>query len=118
MGDAEYGTCNICGKKAMVNKKYYYYNIPCECHNKGHFDIVYYCKDCQPQPPKQTKITLSYENALYLSNLISKAELENEKNSTSQITKPTVSLRTIETVETKNDNTLKIVSSSLNKSIT
>ena len=37
----EIGTCSICGKEHVpVNRKYYRYNIPCECCIGKHFEIV------------------------------------------------------------------------------
>ena len=53
MQSAELGTCSICRKEhVLVTRKYYHYNIPCECCNGNlHFEIVWYCKDCIPKPP-------------------------------------------------------------------
>lgn len=59
----EYGKCQICSKEAPLRRKYYHYNIECECCSSGgkpqHFEIVWYCKDCQPKPPRKVTIHLS-----------------------------------------------------------
>lgn len=56
MVSVEFGTCSICGKKSIVGRKYYYYDIVCTCcisSEKKHFEIVWYCPDCTPVPPKK-----------------------------------------------------------------
>ena len=72
MGDCEYGYCDICGKKATLLRKYYYYKIDgitCDCcssggKNKGqHFEIVRYCKNCVPEPPMGIKMTFNGKTA-------------------------------------------------------
>lgn len=51
-GDQELTRCSICGHKSVVERKYYYYDINCECCNgKHHFEIVRYCSKCKPEPP-------------------------------------------------------------------
>jgi len=60
-GDVEYGKCDVCRNDNFITRKYYYYNIKCECHSPQHFDIVYHCSDCEPIPPKTTKIELKVE---------------------------------------------------------
>lgn len=53
-GDVESGTCAVCSKEGPIDRKYYYYDIVCECCNNKddeHFEIVYHCKDCKPKPP-------------------------------------------------------------------
>ena len=55
----EKGKCDICGKEANIKRKYYYYNIECDCHSPKHFEIVYHCKDCVPRPPYETKAVFS-----------------------------------------------------------
>lgn len=52
MGDIEMGYCDICHKRAELQRKYYNYPINCECcGGQYHFEIVKYCKDCKPIPP-------------------------------------------------------------------
>ena len=58
MGEIEFGVCDMCNDHAEVQRKYYHYDIKCECHSPDHFEIVYYCKDCEPEPPKKTTITI------------------------------------------------------------
>ena len=49
----ENATCDICGEYRQVNRKYYYYPINCECcDGTTHFEIVRYCKNCTPVPPR------------------------------------------------------------------
>lgn len=39
--EIEIGTCSMCGKEhTQVNRKYYRYDIPCECCIGEHFEIV------------------------------------------------------------------------------
>ena len=54
MNDIEISYCDICYEKAQVKRKYYYYEIDCECCGSphGHFEIVKYCNKCEPKPPK------------------------------------------------------------------
>lgn len=62
-GDIESGTCDICKAESVpVSRKYYYYDIECDCCNSkedDHFEIVFYCKDCKPKPPSQVTCVLS-----------------------------------------------------------
>ena len=59
MGDINVTKCNMCGKVAQVNRKYYHYNIQCECHSPNHFEIVEHCRECVPFEPKTTVYTLN-----------------------------------------------------------
>lgn len=59
MGAVEYGECDICKREASLNRKYYRYNIPCDCCNDEHFEIVRYCNKCDPKPPKVVKVVIS-----------------------------------------------------------
>ena len=53
MGDIEIGYCDICHNKTQVTRQYYHYDINCECcGGPHHFEIVKYCKECKPRPPK------------------------------------------------------------------
>ena len=62
-GMIEIGKCDMCKlENVQLWRKYYYYDIKCECHSNTHFEIVTYCKDCIPQEPRETKITLKTEN--------------------------------------------------------
>jgi len=59
MSDVEYGKCDICGNDNILSRKYYYYDIKCDCCNSkddNHFEIVKYCNKCKPKPPQ--KITV------------------------------------------------------------
>ena len=52
--DIEVDYCDICHKQKQVQRKYYHYGIDCLCCGspQGHFEIVRYCEDCEPVPPK------------------------------------------------------------------
>ena len=52
--DMEIDYCDICHQKKPISRKYYYYGINCKCCGspRGHFEIVRYCEDCEPVPPK------------------------------------------------------------------
>lgn len=62
MGEIEFGKCPYCRQEKPLQRKYFYYDINCECHSPQHFEIVWHCKDCIPQEPKETKITIKTEN--------------------------------------------------------
>jgi len=55
-GEIEVGHCDICKTpRVHIGRKYYRYDIKCTCCNgkdDDHFEIVYYCKNCEPQPPR------------------------------------------------------------------
>lgn len=51
-GDIEIGICNICGQHTQVSRRYYHYDVKCNCCNGKHFEIVKYCEECEPNPPK------------------------------------------------------------------
>ena len=62
-GDIEVGECDICKKQdVQLSRQYYYYLVKCECHSPQHFEIVCYCKDCEPVEPKTTKLTIRTES--------------------------------------------------------
>ena len=59
-GEMEYGTCEVCGKKAPLSRKYRRFdNIDCECHGPHHFDMMRVCKDCEDEAKFPSHTTLS-----------------------------------------------------------
>ena len=61
--EIEIDYCDICHKKTQVSRKYYHYNIACECCGSTHFEIVRYCKNCTPRPPYRiSAIVEPYDN--------------------------------------------------------
>ena len=50
-GEIEVGHCDICKTpRVHIGRKYYRYDIKCTCCNgkdDDHFEIVYYCKNCE-----------------------------------------------------------------------
>jgi len=59
MGDVEYGKCDICGNDSSLSRKYYYYDIKCDCCNSkddNHFEYVSYCDKCEPKPPQKISV--------------------------------------------------------------
>ncbi len=57
-GDIEHSKCDICGTVGSVSRKYYHYNIQCQCCNDqtdDHFEIVRHCNKCKPKPPAAIK---------------------------------------------------------------
>ena len=55
MDSSEFGTCDMCKKEDSINREYYYYEFECDCCNKKqdpHFEIVRYCNNCVPRPPR------------------------------------------------------------------
>lgn len=61
-GDIEIDKCGTCKQVKPVSRKYYYYDIKCECCNNNHFVIVKHCSDCLPVEPTHTKIELKTSN--------------------------------------------------------
>lgn len=58
-GEIESGTCDICGTDNVpLNRKYYHYDIKCECHSPSHFEMVRHCKYCVPEEPRVSKFTV------------------------------------------------------------
>lgn len=57
MSDVLFGKCPICGKEAVLDRTYFYYNIPCECcgckkdGKDMHFVMVEHCENCIPDIP-------------------------------------------------------------------
>lgn len=60
-GAIEVGKCDICGNTRPLQRKYYHYNIQCECHSPQHFEFVSHCEHCVPKEPEFTKLTVSTE---------------------------------------------------------
>lgn len=61
-GNNEYGVCRFCNTVGNVNRKYYRYDVKCDCCNSKndyHFEYVKHCNSCEPKPP--TKITVHLE---------------------------------------------------------
>ena len=57
----EHGTCEYCGIKGPINRKYFKYGIHCECHSPEHFELVFHCDKCEPIDPGIQKIKLTKE---------------------------------------------------------
>lgn len=64
MNDIEVNYCDICHKKKQIKRKYYYYDINCDCCGspRGHFEIVKYCDECIPKPSKRINIIMEPYN--------------------------------------------------------
>lgn len=58
MNNTEYGICDICGREANLQRKYYHFNIKCECHLPTHSEMIKYCSDCVPLRPAETTIEI------------------------------------------------------------
>lgn len=46
-GEIEVGRCDICGEVKPLRRKYYHYDIKCDCHSPKHFEIVMHWLDCE-----------------------------------------------------------------------
>lgn len=58
----EIGTCEVCGREnVQLARKYYHYDIKCACHSPNHFEIVFYCKNCEPKELDETTIQFKDE---------------------------------------------------------
>lgn len=60
-GEVEFGKCDVCHIEKPLERKYYYYAINCECHSPKHFELVRHCKDCIPNKPLLTNLTIKSE---------------------------------------------------------
>ncbi len=71
MGDIEVGRCDICGNSEQLTRKYYHYEINCQCHGPKHFEIVK-CSNCTfaftQDVPDQNDIAEYYHHADYVSH--------------------------------------------------
>lgn len=62
-GEMMVGKCEVCGKENVaLERTYFRYDIPCECHGPSHFICVDHCKDCVPKEPRESKVTLKTED--------------------------------------------------------
>lgn len=61
-GSIEVGACDICKETTQVTRRYYNYDICCECHSPNHFELVKYCNKCTPVEPTVTTVKLSTSN--------------------------------------------------------
>lgn len=62
-GDIEFGTCDVCHQDKNLNRKYYRYNIQCDCCNSkkdNHFEIVRHCNTCVPAPPINVLVNMKH----------------------------------------------------------
>jgi len=48
-------------KDTQLNRKYYKYDIKCNCCNgefDNHFEIIKYCNNCEPKPPEKISVNI------------------------------------------------------------
>jgi len=56
----EVGECSVCRRDSVIMRKYYYYDVKCDCCNgDSHFVIVRHCGDCAPKAPTKIQIILN-----------------------------------------------------------
>jgi len=55
-GDIEVGKCEVCGKEGQLQRKYWNYDVKCDCHSPNHFEMIRHCANCEPKEPISTKI--------------------------------------------------------------
>jgi len=68
-GCVEYGICDVCGKETTLSRKYFRYDVNCECHSPNHFEIVWHCNECEPIEPKITEMIVKNINSLGTSKI-------------------------------------------------
>jgi hypothetical protein len=66
-GNILFGSCEVCGKEAILERTYYNYEIKCECHSPNHFECIDHCSNCTPIEPYITKIYMKSSNIKRLS---------------------------------------------------
>jgi hypothetical protein len=54
--DCEFSVCSACGKKGIVRRKVFHYDMKCQCHSPNHFEVVYHCEGCVPVEPETTTV--------------------------------------------------------------
>ena len=60
MGELEIGRCDLCGRDSVVlHRKYFRYDIPCECHSPSHFVLIRHCVNCTPREPAEIIVRFS-----------------------------------------------------------
>jgi hypothetical protein len=60
MSTSESSICDVCGRMSHGSRMYYYYDMDCKCCNGDkHFEYVFHCATCLPEPPKSIVITPS-----------------------------------------------------------
>lgn len=62
MDNIEFGTCEICGIDSYLSRKYFRYDIKCECHTPEHFEMVRHCNSCIAKEPIETHVILKTSN--------------------------------------------------------
>lgn len=65
MADVELANCDMCHVLKPVQRKYYTYDIKCDCCNNkedDHFEIVRHCVTCAPKPPTKVLANLRPNN--------------------------------------------------------
>ena len=59
MSEIEEGRCGTCREIKQLNRKYFHYDVDCECcSGKHHFVIVRHCNVCKPREPESITVTL------------------------------------------------------------
>lgn len=59
MSDREEGSCSVCGEYGAVQRRYFHYDVDCDCCNGSqHFKFLYHCSDCVPKAPTKIRITI------------------------------------------------------------
>ena len=71
-GEIMIGKCIYCLKLKNLNRKYFHFNIKCECHSPSHFEIVEHCMSCTPKCPSYTSVILKedFVNTHYIENTV------------------------------------------------
>lgn len=57
-GTVEIAICDICGNLKPVNRKYYKYDIKCDCCSCHHHELIRHCNECVPKPPNKVSVEL------------------------------------------------------------
>lgn len=59
--DIELGICDVCKEQSQLSRKYYYYDVKCDCCGSkegNHFQCVRHCANCEPKAPEKITIYL------------------------------------------------------------
>lgn len=62
-GDCMVGKCEVCGAENVpLERKYFHYDIPCQCHGPSHFIAINHCEKCEPKEPRETWLCVKTED--------------------------------------------------------
>lgn len=91
-GEVELGACEICEKQSVpITRRYYHYDIDCDCCGDQHFEYVRHCEDCRPKPPPKTVVYIKSIDQIIMPTKAQKERMKDLLHLTVEKGKGTVS---------------------------